>query len=101
MEHTFLKCEQPCMKEACMWCEGGLGYCTTCHGFEGTLPRECPALPVVEDDLQLIYKSVLDFRDGTWMRREWERWEEPSTIKAMIVDEAVKRLNSLRAAQSN
>ncbi len=39
MEHTWYECN--CYETGCQFCDGGLGACTVCGGFEGTLTKEC------------------------------------------------------------
>lgn len=80
----------------CMFCDGGLGSCTVCGGFEGTLPSECPGRKTEEEHLQLVYNSTLDFKDGRWFRREYQRWETPDIGAEIIVDCVAKRLNEER-----
>jgi len=95
-EHTWYKCTQPCHKPHCMFCEGGLGWCTACDGFEGSLPTHCPGRKIGESDQQLIYKSTLDFRDGQWVNRSLESWEqsrEYDPSQSVEIDRAVLRLN--------
>jgi hypothetical protein len=82
---------------SCMFCDGGLGSCTVCDGFEGSLPSECPGHKATREDLdELVYKGTLDFKDGRWYRREYQRWETPDPEKEAIVDAAVVRLNKER-----
>ena len=92
-DHTFYKCEQPCHKPHCMFCDGGLGFCTVCQAGEGTLPQNCPGKSISQEDQDLIYKSTLDFRDGQWCKRTSlkQEWFHPD--KAAIVEAAVIRLN--------
>ncbi len=81
---------------SCMFCDGGLGHCTVCDGFEGTLPSECPGRKVEAEHLQLVYNSTLDFKDGRWFRREYQRWETPDIGAEIIVDCVAERLNEER-----
>jgi hypothetical protein len=37
MEHTWYECPQPCDKEYCHYCYGGLDTCTVCGASEGEL----------------------------------------------------------------
>lgn len=50
----------------CMWCDGGLSYCTTCGAFEGATPDECPGKPMDYVMSDLVYKGIINFRDGNW-----------------------------------
>ena len=56
----------------CMFCDGGLGSCTVCKGIEGTLPTECPGIPMTEDQQEQVYKGPLDFRNGKWCPKKSE-----------------------------
>lgn len=67
VQHKFYECPQPCNTMHCQFCEGGLGLCTACDCFEGTLPSECPGGKVSYDDQQLIYAGKRDFRHGAWV----------------------------------
>lgn len=89
-EHTWYKCT--CRRAHCMFCDGGLGHCTVCDGFEGSLPTHCPGQKISEPDQQLIYKGTLDFRNGRWINRPLESWEEYDPAKQHEVDLAVQRL---------
>lgn len=85
MDHTWFKCEQPCHNSYCQFCEGGLGLCTVCKAFEGSLTTECPGHVVTEEDQQLVYTSVLDFKDGHWYTKNTvqlieEGWRTPQLI---------------------
>lgn len=99
MEHTWYECK--CKRAYCMFCEGGLSYCTSCGGAEGSLPTECPGVPISEEHQQLIYKSTLDFRDGQWMQRPYESWETPDVGMDIIVDAVAQHLNQLRKANKH
>src|ERR1051325_45858 len=39
-----------CNAERCFICDGGLGYCETCHGGEIDLPSDCPGYKMPEFD---------------------------------------------------
>ena len=39
-EHVFYNCK--CDRPYCQFCAGGLGWCTVCGGFEGSLLQSCP-----------------------------------------------------------
>lgn len=79
MEHTWHKCDPPCVDRHCIFCDGGLGYCTVCGGFEGTLPTECPGVEMDQEIQDRIYNSLLDFRDGRWICREPKEFETART----------------------
>jgi hypothetical protein len=42
MEHLWYKCPQPCTKQHCVYCDGGLAYCIICKKGEADLEPECP-----------------------------------------------------------
>lgn len=50
----------------CMWCDGGLEVCRACHAFEGATPDECPGKTMTIDFADLVYKGIINFRDGNW-----------------------------------
>ncbi len=65
-EHTWFECK--CNNARCMFCDGGLGACTVCKGFEGTLTTHCCDRPITKEEENRIYKiGDLDFRDGEWV----------------------------------
>lgn len=66
-KHVWYRCGPQC--DGCMYCEGGLGFCTVCRGGEGSLPTECPgeAMPMLVADE--VYAGRLDFKDGKWVHR--------------------------------
>jgi hypothetical protein len=64
--HTWYFCKQPCERQHCPYCEGGLASCTVCDCAEGTLPSDCPGSPVSSADQDRIYAGRLDFTDGAW-----------------------------------
>jgi len=64
-DHTYYKCQ--CNKPGCQFCDGGLGACTVCGGFEGTLTTDCCGRMITELEEDRIYKQGnLDYRDGDW-----------------------------------
>lgn len=61
----YFKCTDPeCY--GCMFCTGGLTYCETCGAFEGSWPDECPGKHMSADFADLVYKGIINFRDGNW-----------------------------------
>lgn len=87
-DHKRQVCEPQCDRPyGCNLCN--LFYCGVCHGFEGSLPTDCPGKPIAEDDQQLIYQSTLDFVDDKWVNKD-----EADTD----VDTAVERLNGVANA---
>ncbi len=65
MDHVWHECT--CNRPGCMFCDGGLGYCTVCKGFEGTLTTECCGREITPEEEHAIYKEgILDFVNGEW-----------------------------------
>jgi hypothetical protein len=62
IEHTWYKCT--CGEAGCMFCDGGLGSCTVCNGFEGTLTEECCGFRLDEHVLEAVYKGGLNYARG-------------------------------------
>lgn len=63
--HVWFECE--CNQTGCMFCDGGLGSCTVCGGFEGTLTHECCGYALDEHTLNAVYKGGLDYVHGKWV----------------------------------
>lgn len=70
MKHVWYKCKQPCTRNGCPYCEGGLGLCTVCGGAEGSLTTDCCGHHLNEHIQDAIYKGGLDFKDGKWYIKE-------------------------------
>lgn len=49
--------------------EDDLANCTVCGCFEGSLPTECPDEKVSGELQDVIYKGLIDFRDGMWVTK--------------------------------
>lgn len=48
--------------------KGGLAYCTTCKGGEGSLTTDCCGRPITEAEDEAIYDlGTLDFINGKWI----------------------------------
>jgi len=63
-EHTLHSCNE----SDCRICEGGLSFCTTCKGGEGSLTTECCGRPLTEVEEWMIYDiGVLDFVGEQWV----------------------------------
>ena len=52
-EHVWYKCKPDC--SGCMFCEGGLGMCIVCNGFEGSLLTHCPGYRLNAETLEACY----------------------------------------------
>lgn len=76
IEHTWYKCT--CGQPGCMFCDGGLGSCTVCGGFEGTLTTDCIGCRLQEPTLNAVWKGYIDFVDGRW--RPGVRWQKGRLI---------------------
>jgi len=66
MKHKYYKCKQPCTKENCQYCDGGLALCTVCGCGEGELPTDCPGFKLSGTTRSLIYGGKLDYKNGRW-----------------------------------
>jgi len=66
MKHDWITppCKEDCY--GCMWCAGGLEMCKVCGAFEGATPDECPGKQMSYDFSDLVYKGIINFRDGNW-----------------------------------
>lgn len=66
MEHAWIRpdCHDWC--SGCMWCAGGLELCTVCGAFEGATPDQCPGKQMSYDFSTLVYRGIINFRDGNW-----------------------------------
>lgn len=51
---------------SCMWCAGGLSYCTRCGAFEGATPSECPGVQMSYEQSDRVYEGIIDYRFGQW-----------------------------------
>jgi hypothetical protein len=72
--HYLARCDRDgltprCLDGTCVVCGGGLAYCHTCGGAEGSLPTDCPGERMTELREQLVYDGVLDYVRGCgWVR---------------------------------
>lgn len=56
-QHVWHKCQ----KDRCYICEGGLGLCVVCGGFEGSLLTHCPGFKLNQETLDECYHGkVID-----------------------------------------
>lgn len=63
MKHVWHECK----RSECFVCDGGLGWCTVCNGFEGTLTTDCCGRKITEQEEKAIYETkTLDFVNGQW-----------------------------------
>lgn len=67
--HTFEK-HTACERDHCHICDGGLAFCTTCHGAEGSLPTECPGERMTERQQDDVHAARLDFIGGAWVNKD-------------------------------
>lgn len=70
MDHIWFKCEQPCEKPNCNYCDGGLKTCTVCGASESELPIHCPGRKLTNDEKEQISRGYLGFRYGRWEFQE-------------------------------
>jgi hypothetical protein len=72
--HKFYECT--CNEVGCRFCDGGLGLCTVCNGFEGTLTKECCGRRITEKEEHRIYDvGDLDYKDGVWIWKKESKWD--------------------------
>lgn len=43
-------------------------FCTVCGSAEGASTTECPGYHISSDTLDKVYKAVLDYQNGRWVR---------------------------------
>lgn len=76
-KHRLFRCEpeqDQCMEGRCMFCDGGLAMCTVCHGAEGTLPTDCPGVPMTGEQEQAVWRQEMDFhRRHGWLHGTFVR----------------------------
>lgn len=63
-KHSYFECK--CQSPGCMFCDGGLGWCTVCGGFEGTLSHECPGKEMHGWQKSGVWRGVLEYAGGQW-----------------------------------
>lgn len=61
LKHVWHVCPPTCENPTCMFCEGGLGLCTVCGGFEGSLLPSCPGHRLTQEEHD---KNYSDFCHG-------------------------------------
>lgn len=85
MKHIYHTCGATCDDPGrCQYCDGGLSWCITCGGAEGSLTTDCCGRKITADEETRIYNlGVLDYRDAQgWVNpacddlfgRPVERW---------------------------
>lgn len=47
-------------------CRGGIAVCKVCFGTDGSLPTDCPGIPMTREQEEGVWMGPLDFRDGQW-----------------------------------
>lgn len=67
LNHTAFECVQPCEKQHCHFCEGGLLYCTVCGGAESSAPTHCPGVRMAEEVQEYVTAEMIDFKNGQWI----------------------------------
>lgn len=65
-EHQY-ETHKQCDRNHCHICDGGLSVCKVCGCFEGSLASECPGFNCYLTHGEVIYKGLVDFRDGHWV----------------------------------
>lgn len=71
--HKWYVCDGKHDDRGCQFCDGGLGSCTVCGGFEGSLTTICPGVALTAEQLEAVYANKIDFGRGFawWIRAEW------------------------------
>lgn len=89
MKHVFHDCGKDCQNPgSCQYCDGGLEWCPTCMGMEGSLTTDCCGRRITEEEEDAIYKTgTLDYRDG-------QGWVNPACDD--LFDRPVHRWHQLR-----
>lgn len=81
LQHVWFVCD--CNRTACQFCDGGLGACTTCGGFEGSLPTHCPGADMGRFTEEKVYVTDLDFVNGAWVRNPHKKWQRAEGLPSM------------------
>ena len=73
-------CDSP---GSCPICDGGLAFCTVCHGAEGSMPTDCPGRPMTEEQVALVMSGAIDYRvsQGGWTT--WTRDREMAVRRSL------------------
>lgn len=66
LKHSYYECSPECDDSCCQFCRGGLGLCTICKGFEGTLTIDCCGFELNSHILEAIYHGGLNYKNGEW-----------------------------------
>lgn len=66
MEHKRYECN--CHETGCQYCDGGLFTCVKCGLIEGSLTTDCPGEMCWIEKGDDVYKGLIDFRDGKWIK---------------------------------
>ena len=68
------KIHKSCSAPACPICEGGLEFCETCGGFEGSMTTDCPGSVVSTFLADEVYRGEIDYRRGHGWVRGAAKW---------------------------
>lgn len=73
--HAWYVCDGRHDDRGCQFCDGGLGACTVCGGFDGSLTTVCPGVALSADQLDAVYAQKIDFGHDAawWIRAAWAR----------------------------
>lgn len=86
MKHVWYKCPSPCERYHnghCVYCDGGLSFCTVCKGGEAELTKDCPGEVTTEDQRERVMAGEIDFVGGAWHALKGER----VTRRRIILDD--------------
>ena len=89
MKHTEYICKGGHDYQGCMFCNGGLFFCTVCNGFEGTLPTDCPGIRMTEKQADDVYAGKIDYRED-------RGWVDPDGTGTSMGDTAIYCARLLR-----
>lgn len=87
MKHLAYVCKGGHDQPGCQFCDGGLFACTICNGFEGSVPTDCPGVPMTEEQADAVYDGKLDYR-------EFRGWVEPDGTGNSMGDSAIRARKS-------
>lgn len=69
-EHTPYRCggdPDHCHEAWCSTHHGELQSCSVCGGGEVTLPKECPGVPMTDDQMRRVADGWINFVGGKWV----------------------------------
>jgi hypothetical protein len=58
----------------CLFCLSDVWWCVECDAFELVWPDECPRRWLTDEEIDQIYRCILNYRHG-----QWHEGESPTT----------------------